>query len=41
MAADPGFVLIATMTSGGDVFLEHPTLLSFAFHTNADEIDLI
>jgi hypothetical protein len=35
------FGLIAMITSGGDVFLGHPILVSSAFHTNTDEIDLI
>jgi hypothetical protein len=41
MITDPGFILIATITSGEDVFLGHPTLISSAFHINADRIDLI
>jgi hypothetical protein len=38
MVADPGYVLMATITSGGDVFLGYPTLVSFAFHRYADGI---
>jgi hypothetical protein len=36
----PGFVCAETITSGADVFLGQPTLVSSTFQINGDGIDL-
>jgi hypothetical protein len=38
---DSCLVFFVTMTSNGSAFFRHPTLVSPAFHTNVDGIDLV